>query len=130
MSRTKGFILLLSGLVFLTFSPAVFSQKVYTPPKNSKTEKEIISALKAKIDADGVKKAVINPAFFKVKSNWAYLRGLPKVNATEEEYYYNVKALLKKSGDKWEVIKYLVGSDDFADMNWWKEFNAPKAIFP
>ena len=130
MKSARNFILILGILVFLALSEAAFAQTVHTPTLNSKERKEILSALKAKIDEDGAKNAIISPYFFKVKGNWAYLRGLPKKNATVEQYDYNVKALLKRSDGKWEVMKYLVGSNDFATLDWWKEFKAPKVIFP
>jgi hypothetical protein len=117
-------------LMMLASFQSVFTQVVHTPAPNSKERKEILTVLKAKIDQDGAKDAIIVPYFLKVKGNWAYLSGLPKKNSTVEQYDYNVKTLLKKLDGKWEVVKYLVGSNDFATIDWWKEFKAPKAIFP
>lgn len=123
MKRTASLNVIVSFFIILLAVSVSFAQ-------NSKESKEILKVLKVKIVEDGEKNAIINPAFFRIRGNWAYLEGLPKKNATVEEYNYNVKALLKKSDGKWNVIKYLVGSNDFASMDWWKEFKAPKAIFP
>ncbi|HRH45822.1 MAG TPA: hypothetical protein PKY82_29540 [Pyrinomonadaceae bacterium] len=123
MKRTASLNVIVSFFIILLAVSVSFAQ-------NSKESKEILKVLKVKIVEDGEKDAIINPAFFRIRGNWAYLEGLPKKNATVEEYNYNVKALLKKSDGKWNVIKYLVGSNDFASMDWWKEFKAPKAIFP
>lgn len=118
---------LLIIFVAVSFSSA---QMVYTPPQNSPERKEILDALKTKIDADGKKNAIISPYFFKVSGNWAYLQEIPKRNATVEQDARNVKALLKKSDGKWNVIRYLVGSNDSSFVGWDKEFKAPKGIFP
>jgi len=123
MKRTASLTLIVSVFIILLAVSVSFAQ-------NSKESKEILKVLKLKIDENGEKNAIIDPAFFRIRGNWAYLQGLPKKNATVEGYNYNVKALLKKSDDKWNVVKYLVGSDDFASMDWWKEFKAPKTIFP
>jgi hypothetical protein len=116
-------------LMILAFFSTSLAQKIHTPAENSKEWKEIMTSLSMKIDEDGETKAIISTAHFKVKGNWAYLQGYPKKNATVEGYNHNVKALLKKSQGKWTVVKYLVGSDDLAALDWAQEFMAPKAIF-
>lgn len=123
MKRIACLNLIVSVFVILLVVSVSFAQ-------SSKESKEILKVLKLKIAEDGEKNAIISTAFFKVKGNWAYLQDYPKKNSTVEGYNYNVKALLKKSDDKWNVVRYLVGSDDFATINWWKEFKTPRAIFP
>jgi hypothetical protein len=125
----KKAILSLSLLMILMFSSASLAQTAYIPAQNSKLWKDILTALKIKINEDGETTAIISTAHFKVKGNWAYLQGYPKKNATVEEYNHNVKALLKKWQGKWMVVKYLVGSNDLAALDWAQEFKAPKVIF-
>ena len=125
--KLKLIFSLLIIFVAVSFSSA---QMVHTPLKNSPERKKIIDALKKKVDRDGEKNAIISTYFFKVSGDWAYLQGVPKRNATVEQDAYNVKALLKKSNGKWNVIKYLVGSNDLSFVGWDKEFKAPKEIFP
>jgi hypothetical protein len=121
---------LFSLLIIFAVSIASFAQMAYTPTQNSKEAKEILGVLKTKIDSGGEKNAIISTYFFKISGNWAYLQGIPKRNATVEQEAHNVKALLKKSDGRWNVIKYLVGSNDLAYLGWDKEFNASKEIFP
>lgn len=118
--------------LLIVFAAVSFSsaQTAYTPSKNSPRRKEILAALKTKINADGKSNGIISTHFFKVSGNWAYLQGVPKRNATVEQEAHNVKALLKKSDGKWNVVKYLVGSNDSSFVGWDKEFKAPKGIFP
>lgn len=126
-TRLKLIFSLLTIFVAVSFSSA---QTAHTLSKNSQERKDILDVLKMRIDADGEKNAIVSPYFFKVSEDWAYLSGVPKRNATVEEDTYNVKALLKKSDGKWNVVKYLVGSNDLSYIGWDKEFNDPKGIFP
>lgn len=125
--KLKLILSLLIIFIAVSFSSA---QTVHTPLKDSPERKKILDTLKKKVDRDGEKNAIISTYFFKVIGNWAYLQGIPKRNATVEEYANNVKALLKKSDGKWNVVKYLIGSNDLSFVGWDKEFKAPKEIFP
>lgn len=39
------------------------------------------------------------------------------------------RALLKRKGEGWAVLTWLVSADDAACACWWAEYNAPKELF-
>jgi hypothetical protein len=41
-----------------------------------------------------------------------------------------VLALLKYRSGKWKTLTFVIGPTDVAYDSWWKEYGAPKAIFP
>ena len=112
---------------------------------DSKDRKEILEALKKKVKP-GLKllpKLVVNHLY--VKSGFAYFVGHVKdgdgkdIDFSKTSYKDevdagvfggdNTNALLKKSGDKWKVLTFVIGPSDVPWGCWWKEFKAPKEIF-
>lgn len=39
------------------------------------------------------------------------------------------KALLKRTGEKWQVLAFLISPDDESWACWWADFSAPKELF-
>jgi hypothetical protein len=80
----------------------------------------------------------------KVMNGWAFVRGVPKnpdgsamdysgtvYQASKNEGAFDdwFCALLRKRGDRWQVIKYSIGATDVVYDGWDQEFHAPSAIF-
>lgn len=138
----KSFIAISIALVF-AFS--VFAQKVYTPEKGSAERTAILNALRAPVEKELRQKIQFALDNFKVQRNWAFLSGEPQNMAGERPDYRqtpyqeaidadmfdnNFFALLKKTGGKWKVVTYAIGCTDVCYATWWKDYKAPKVIFP
>lgn len=133
----------ISILLVLAFS--AFAQKVYTPEKGSAERTAILNALRVPVEKELKQKIVFNIENFKVQGNWAFISGDPQdVNGNKPNYKNtpyqeaieadmfdnNFFALLKKTGAKWKVITHAIGCTDVCYATWWKDYKAPKAIFP
>lgn len=124
---------------------AVFSQGAYTPEKGSKERTAILNALRVPVEKELKQKIQFAVDHFKVQGNWAFLSGDPQnlsggrpdysrteyqeaINA--DAFDNNFFALLKKTGGKWKVVTYAIGCTDVCYVTWWRDYKAPKAIFP
>jgi hypothetical protein len=138
----KTFLLFILTLAFCTIS--VFAQ-AHTPEKGSAERKAILDALRVPVEKDLKQKIVFNVENFNVSGNWAFLSGDPQNESGGEPNYRSTKfweavkegmfdnnffALLKKTGGKWKVTTYAIGCTDVCYITWWKDYRAPKAIFP
>jgi hypothetical protein len=130
-------------LLFLAVSSP--AQKVHTPAKGSAERAAILGALRVPVEKDLKQKIVFNAEHFNVLGNWAFLSGEPQSAGGGRPDYRKTKyegaldagmfdnnffALLKKTGGKWKVVKYLIGCTDVCYLSWQKDYKAPKAVFP
>jgi hypothetical protein len=137
----------ISFALFILFSVSAgaYAQAVHSPEKGSKERKEIVDALRAPVKKELRQDVIFVINDLNVSGTWAFLGGAPQtpeggapdysgtVYAEEEEngaFDNNIFALLRKTGGKWKVVKYFIGCTDVCYATWWKEYKAPKAIFP
>jgi len=139
----KSFLIL---SIVLVLAGAGFAQRVYTPEKGSAERTAILNALRAPVEKELKQKIVFNVDAFNVQGVWAFLSGKPldadgkgRPNYRNTPYQQaidadmfdnNYFALLKKTGKKWKVVHYAIGCTDVCYVTWWKDYRAPKAIFP
>lgn len=137
---------LISLAIVLVLAGAAFSQKVYTPEKGSAERAAILNALRVPVEKELKQKITFNVETFNVQGNWAFLSGEPlnadgngRPNYKNTPYAEAVEAgafdnnyfaLLKKTGGKWKVVSYAIGCTDVCYAGWWKDYKAPKAVFP
>ncbi len=137
---------LLIGLsIILLFASATLAQKVYTPEKGSAERAAILNALRVPVEKELKQKISFSVEKFNVSGVWAFLSGEPqnadggRPNYQKTPYRQAIKAdafdnnffaLLKKTGGKWKVVTYAIGCTDVCYATWWKDYKAPKAIFP
>ena len=137
--------LLVSLIVILILSCAVFAQKIYTPEKGSAERTAILNALRIPVEKELKQKVQFSIQTFNVQGNWAFINGEPQsANGDKPDYSIteyaeaikegifdnNFQALLKKTGGKWKVVTYAIGCTDVCYATWWKDYKAPKAVFP
>lgn len=138
----KSFLIL---SIVLILAGAALAQKIYTPEKGSAERTAILNALRAPVEKDLKQKIQFSVNEFRSSGAWAFLSGEPQTLAGERPDYRNTKyreaveadmfdnnffALLKKTGGKWRVVTYAIGCTDVCYATWWKDYRAPKAIFP
>jgi hypothetical protein len=124
---------------------SAFGQGAYTPEKGSAERTAILNALRVPVERELKQKIVFNVENFKVQGNWAFLSGDPQNSKGGRPNYKNTPyqkaidadmfdnnffALLKKTGGKWKVVTYAIGCTDVCYATWWKDYKAPKTIFP
>jgi len=135
----------LSLSIVLFLAGAAFSQKVYTPEKGSAERAAILNALRVPVEKKLKQKISFNVETFNVQGVWAFLSGEPlgadggRPNYKNTPYAEAVEAgafdnnyfaLLKKTGGKWKIVSYAIGCTDVCYAGWWKDYKAPKAVFP
>jgi hypothetical protein len=134
-------------LIVLLLSPvaAVTAQNVHTPEKGSAERTAILDALRVPVERELKQKIVFAADNFNVSGSWAFLGGRPQSTAGGEPNYRgtqyqqardagmfdnNFFAVLKNTGGKWKVVTFAIGCTDVCYAGWWKQYKAPKAIFP
>lgn len=136
--------LLLVAILFLTFQ-SQFAQGVYTPEKGTPERKEILDTLRVPVERELKQKIVFAADTFNVLGNWTFIYGTmqspegsqpdfsrTKYAQAQRDGFFdnNLQALLKKTAGKWSVVKYQIGCTDVCYTEWWKQYRAPKGIFP
>ena len=131
--------------IILVLACSAFAQKVYTPAKGSAERTAILDALRVRVEKGLKQKIVFNVENFNVQGSWAFLSGDPqnakggRPNYRGTEYQEaidagmfdnNFFAVLKKTSGKWKVVTYAIGCTDVCYATWWRDYKAPKAIFP
>lgn len=131
--------------ILLLLACSAFAQGVYTPEKGTPERKAILDTLRAPVERELKQNIVFVPSTFNVLGNWAFLFGTmqapeggqpdfsrTKYARAQKEGFFdnNFQALLKRTGGKWSIIKYQIGCTDVCYTEWWKQYRAPKAVFP
>jgi hypothetical protein len=124
---------------------AAQAQSVHTPGKGSAERKTILDTLRVPVERELKQKIVFAADTFNVSGNWAFIYGSMQApdggqpdfsrtryaEAKREGFFdNNFQAILKKAGTKWAVVKYQIGCTDVCYVEWWRQYRAPKAIFP
>lgn len=122
-----------------------FTQTIYTPEKGSAERTAILNALRVPVEKELKQKVQFSIQTFNVQGNWAFINGEPQsANGDKPDYSIteyaeaikegmfddNFQALLKKTGGKWKVVTSAIGCTDVCYATWWKDYKAPKAVFP
>jgi hypothetical protein len=128
------------AVVLFTF----IQSTVYTPKPGSPERKQIMDALRAPVESALKKSVEFKIDHLKVKSDWAFMRGVPrqpggkKMDYKGTEYQSAIDeglfddwicALLKKEKGKWKVAAYVIGATDVPYEGWGKEFGIGSEIF-
>jgi hypothetical protein len=126
-------------MLILVTAPA----QVSSPKKGSPVRTAILDAVRVPVQRDLKQKVQFKVDLLKVHGNWAFMKGLPQrpdgkqidysktkyaEAVSEGAFGYSVCALLKKKGDRWSIVKYVLGASDVPYTMWWKNYGAPKAI--
>lgn len=136
---------LFSLLIIAALATVSLAQKVSTPGKGSAERTAILAALRVPVEKELKQKIQFSVENFKSNGTWAFLsgdpqnmsggkpnyKGTPYQEAIDADMFdNNFFALLKKTGRKWKVVTHAIGCTDVCYATWWKDYKAPKAIFP
>jgi hypothetical protein len=141
MLRKTTFILITISF----FASIAYAQAAHTPAKGSAERTAILNTLRVPVEKELKQKIQFSVEHFKISGNWAFVSGEPQnmsggsPNYRNTPYWNAVRsdafdnnffALLRKTAGKWRVVTYAIGCTDVCYLNWWKQYKAPKAIFP
>jgi hypothetical protein len=137
---------LVFSLIFgLLLTAGIYAQRAYTPEKGSAERTAILNVLRVPVEKELKQKIQFNINEFYVLGNWAFVSGDPQdMNGGRPNYAgtvyqeqvesdafdNNFFALLKKTGKKWKVVTHAIGCTDVCYATWWKDYKAPKGVFP
>ncbi|MGH9820387.1 MAG: hypothetical protein ACRD43_09480, partial [Pyrinomonadaceae bacterium] len=131
--------------ILLLLACSSFGQTVYTPEKGSPERKEILDTLRVPVVRELKQKIVFAAETFNVLGSWTFIYGTmqtpeggqpdfskTKYARAQRDGFFgnNFQALLKRTSGKWSVVKYQIGCTDVCYTGWWKQYRAPKAVFP
>ena len=132
-----------AALFIMIFCATAFAQ-VYTPKAGSAERKAIMDALRLPVEKQLGKQVIFKVERLNVQDDWAFMTGVPKqANGQAMDYrgtpiYQSFKdgmfsdfvcALLRKKGDKWQVVIHKLGPTDVPYVDWSERYKAPAAIF-
>ena len=132
-------------LLIVTAAMSAAAQSVYTPEKGSTERKAILDALRVPVERELKQKIVFAANTFNVLGSWTFIFGTmqtpeggqPDFSRTryaeaQREGFFdnNFQALIKKTAGRWTVVKFQIGCTDVCYTEWWRQYRAPKAIFP
>lgn len=136
---------LIGLLLILTFGiSAAFAQDYSTLAENPNERAAILKAMSVPVSKELKQKITFADANFKVKGDWAFVMGTAKNEQGGEvnwkltkyqkfidngDFEEGVNTLLKKTGGKWRVVKYMMNCHDVCYLGWDEKYKAPKAIF-
>jgi hypothetical protein len=135
----------LSVLLMLGAVIAANGQSVYTPDRGSAERKAILDAVRTPVERELKQKIVFAASTFNVLGNWTFIFGTmqtpeggqpdfsrTKYAQAQRDGFFdnNFQALIKKTAGKWTVVKYQIGCTDVCYTEWWRQYRAPKSIFP
>lgn len=135
----------LSVLLMLGAVIAANGQSVYTPERGSAERKAILDAVRTPVERELKQKIVFAASTFNVLGNWTFIFGTmqtpeggqpdfsrTKYAQAQRDGFFdnNFQALIKKTAGKWTVVKYQIGCTDVCYTEWWRQYRAPKSIFP
>ncbi len=118
--------------------------ETFTPAKDSPERIAIMDALRVPVGKELKQEVIFTVDKLKVQGDWAFFAGQPKSKdggalnwkitkyqkfIDSGDFEEGLYALLKNTGGKWEVVKYLMNCHDVCYLGWDKEYKAPKAIF-
>lgn len=118
--------------------------ELHTPKPGSEERVALMDALRIPVEKELKQSVVFKIDHLKVKGSWAFMRGVPQrpndkpVDYSKTKYNVAIKegafddgicALLKRTGGKWAVVEFAIGSTDVPWVTWEQDYKAPKAIF-
>ena len=126
------------------------AQSLHTPASGSSERKDILNALRPAVDAYLNQKVEFKVETLNVKGGFAFFQGGPLTPAGGKVNYSIVDSAYKKalndgmasSGDSsicallhyengaWKLVTKNIGATDVTYVTWWKDYSAPKEIFP
>ncbi len=131
-------------LLILTLGIASALAQNYSDLENDPAERAaILAALSAPVSKELKQKITFSEPVFRVKNNWAFVNATAqnakggdvnwKITAYRAmvengDFEQGIPALLKKTGGKWRVVKYLMNCHDVCYLDWSRKYKAPKEI--
>jgi|GEM_PF-2447403 len=131
-----------------TPAPVAPAQSLHTPATGSAERKAIMDAMRPEIEAYLGQKVVFKVDVLKVKSNYAFYSGTAVTPSGKDLNYSLVNpdyksaldagiaspgsifALLRYQNGAWKLVTKKIGPTDVTYATWWKDYSAPKEIFP
>ena len=133
-------------IILIVSAVTAASAQVYSPDKQSPERRAILDALRVPVERELKQKVVFIVENMNVSGNWAFVGGgrlqaedggepdfsrTQYADAKREGFFdNNYFSLLKKTAGKWKVTHYAIGCTDVCYATWWRDYRAPKAIFP
>jgi hypothetical protein len=137
-------LLWLTALFVLSGITCTAQERPYTPERGDPERQAIMDTLRVPVKRELKNGVIFKIDALKVQDGWAFVRGVPKSpdggpmdyrgTVYEENQRQGVFddwfcALLRKRGERWQVVTYSIGATDVAYEGWDKKYHAPRAIF-
>lgn len=133
----------LFAAIFIALLATLHAQGVRTPPTGSPLRKAIMDALRGPAERDLGQRVIFKVQHLRVGGGWAFARVVPlQPNGREIDYsgtqYAEAEAegafdgegeaLLRGSGEDWEVVEWRFGATDTEVQLWLEKYRFPRAL--
>ena len=138
-------IYLIPFIVLFLVATGVSAQTVRMPEEGSAERKAILEALRVPVEKELKQKIKFVVETLRVQGAWSFAGGVPQAEngswpdyratnyqeAIDNEMFdNNIFALLKNTNGEWKVVTYSIGCTDVCYATWWRDYKAPRRIFP
>jgi hypothetical protein len=125
------------------------SRRLHHPPFGSAERKAILDGLRPVIEKDLGQKVIFEVNELSVADGFVFAAVVPRTQSGGKIDYLKTRyanemregvldggrdaplyALLRYRNAAWHVVTFVIGPTDVAYAGWWKQYGAPKAIFP
>jgi hypothetical protein len=106
----------------------------YTPAKGSPERSAIIAGAKEALTKQGMKDAVLQVTYLKVKRGWAWIQVNPQ-SANGSQHYESQSGLLQEKPKNWALVEWMPVEDEMDTNSYFtilktKYPKAPADIYP
>ena len=121
------------------------TSQLIKPARGSKLRKDLVNALRVPVQKELKQRIIFRISDIRVIGDWAFIGGEPltpkgrqpdysktihKDDVEDGIFDNNVFGLLKRKGDKWEVVSHLIGCTDVCYLGWVEEYKISKELLP
>ena len=116
----------------------------YTPEQGSVERQSVMDTIRPLVERDLSQQVVFRVSRLSVQNGWAFMIATPQQpdgravdfsrtrfrRAYEQGMFSDVViALVRRQGNRWRVVRYVLGPTDVPYEDWPRRYRAPRAIF-
>jgi hypothetical protein len=143
-AQRRSVFVAVTFLAALTGQAAYAQDRPFTPRRGTAMRAAIMDALRAPVQRRIGRRVIFKVSKLRVYRGWAFIEAEPRApsgaamnwrGTRYEEAWRSgafgglVHGLLRYQG-RWRVVTMVIGASDVPYVGWWRQYGAPRTIFP